>query len=457
MKKAMAHTNETIKIEQSVLDSIQNIIGKFKVETGGILLTKNGVICKFIFDEGGTCSHGAYDPDYKGLNLILKEEEAKGFTYVGSVHSHPRGIQYPSGDWGNNTGDHGAIKANLACNKNLDRYSALIVYSEFDGGPFEIFSYTVFRNNQDKIFEAEIEIIDGENRTFCNKSESKFTTARLEGGVDIDLMKNSKIVCVGIGGANQIIESLVRTNVHNIICIDFDTVDANNLITQGYYQNEIGMPKVDALGTRLKQINPDINYTGINANLFDLSEDELKGILSGADLLLMMTDSFDAQVRGNQLSLQYDIPAIFALMYYKGMACEITFNIPGLLSVTHKDAVIERYAANYEQAINAVTSAGGTIFQTQYLNSAIGILALHILHRHLPGNFYGGAFGKDFNSNFIQLRLNKDYSAKPGNMFFEAAKSNEGVKFFDAIWREVVPAEQNIEVDVIGKEWFLNS
>jgi len=181
MKKAMAHTNETIKIEQSVLDSIQNTIGKFKVETGGILLSKNGVICKFIFDEGGTCSHGAYDPDYKGLNLILKEEEAKGFTYVGSVHSHPRGIQYPSGDWGNNTGDHGAIKANLACNQNLDRYSALIVYSEFDGGPFEIFSYTVFRNNQDIIFEAEIEIINGEIVLFAIRVKANLLQPALKG------------------------------------------------------------------------------------------------------------------------------------------------------------------------------------------------------------------------------------------------------------------------------------
>lgn len=453
----MTKTNKTIKVEQSVLDDIQKSIGQYKVETGGILLARNDVICKFIFDEGGTCSHGAYDPDYKGLNIILKEEEAKGLTYVGSVHSHPRGIQYPSGDWGNNTGDHGAIKANLACNPNLDRFFALIAYSTYDGGPYALFSYMVFRDDVETIFESSIEVVESESRQTDAQSENKFTTARLEGGVDVDLMGKSKIVCVGIGGANQIIESLVRTNAHNLICIDFDVVDANNLITQGYYQSEIGLPKVEALGNRLKLINPDIKYWGINANLFDLSENELKGILTGADLLLMMTDSFDAQVRGNQLSLQYGVPTVFALMYYQGMACEITFNIPELLSVSHKDAVIERYAACYEKPVKAVTSTGGTIFQTQYLNSAIGMIALHLLHYKNPNQNYGGIFNENFNRNFIQLRLNKDYSSKPGNMFYEASQSNPGVTFFDAIWREVVPAEQNPEVDVEGKEWYMNS
>lgn len=454
MKYKMKKIDDPIKITRSVINQIEETIGSYKVETGGILFAKNNVIQEVIFDKGGSCSHGAYDPDYVGLNEILKKKEAEGFVYVGSIHSHPRGVRYPSGDWGNNTGDHGAIKANLKCNPELDKFIALIAYSTYDGGKFELFSFVVYRKEIENIYETSLEIQEEELNQDPEKKPFVLDTNRLVGGVDIELMKKSKIVVVGVGGANQIVESLVRTNAHNLICIDFDTVDTNNLITQGYYVNEIGKPKVEALGNRLKQINPEINYEGINANLFDLDEDEIEGIFSDADLLLMMTDSFDAQVKGNQLSLKYGIPAIFALMYYKGCAGEISFNIPDIFSLSHKDALIERYAANFDSKVESVTSTGGTIFQTQYLNGAIGIMALHILHRHLPDNFYGGVFNKDFDCNFIQLRMNKDYSAQPGNMFYEASKSNIGVKFFDAIWRQVLPANENPEVDLVGKEWF---
>ena len=98
---------------------------------------------------------------------------------------------------------------------------------------------------------------------------------KLNGSIDPILMKNTEIVCVGIGGACQLCESMVRSYLGKLTCIDFDVVDETNIVSQGYFQNEIGVPKVIALGNRLKMINPHINYTGINADLLKMSDDKI--------------------------------------------------------------------------------------------------------------------------------------------------------------------------------------
>lgn len=452
-KNILRNTIEPISISSDVISEIKMTVGKYKPETGGILLANHqGIIVKFILDKGGSSSPGAYDPDYKGLNQVLKKEEKNGLTYVGSIHSHPRGIQYPSQDMGNNIGDHGAFKANLECNPEIDKFYGLIAYSTYDGGKFKIFPYVINREKPDTIYVTSIKTINKTNKTQY-EFEQVFNNERLNGGVDLSLMEKSKIVVVGVGWANKIIESLVRTNVRNIICIDFDIVANHNLSSQGWYLEDIGSYKVDALEKRLKKINPDINYQGISKNLFDLSDEEIYTVFDNADLILGMTDSFSAQVRINEISIASKTPAIFALMYYKGVACEITFNIPDISELNHRDAVIERYQANYETEIESVTSSGGTIFQTEYLNSAIGILALNILHRNSENNHYSGLFNTGFKRNFIQLRMHKSYSSSPGNMFYEASRSNKGVGFFDAIWRDVVPANQNDEVEITDKDW----
>jgi len=137
------------------------------------------------------------------------------------------------------------------------------------------------------------------------------------------------------------------------------------------------------------------------------------------------------------------------MCYYKAIACEVTFNLPEA-HVNHRDAVIERYAEYYKRNhINDVASTGGNIFGTDYFNGAIGIIMLSILHRHLPDSHFGSMFS-DMNRNFIQLRMHPSWSNNEGNMFFEAGKSNEGCRFFDSIWRKVVPAEENPEVVLDG-------
>jgi len=261
---------------------------------------------------------------------------------------------------------------------------------------------------------------------------------KLEGSIDPHLMKNSKIVCIGIGGSNQICESLARSNIGQLICIDFDTIDETNIVTQGYYITEYGHKKVDALEKRIKMINPEINYVGIDQNLLDITETHLSEIFTDTDLLLMMTDDFRAQAFGNKIAIKYNIPSIFAMMYEKARCSEVFFWIPNLTPGCFRCAVSPRYKAYNEMDYeNDIEAQSFTIFHVTYLNSIIGLLCLAILHRDSDNLEFSNWFGDYWDKNFIQIRMHPNYSMEKENLFYKTFSNTESIFNFDTIWQEI--------------------
>jgi molybdopterin/thiamine biosynthesis adenylyltransferase len=272
-----------------------------------------------------------------------------------------------------------------------------------------------------------------------NNDIKEIDFSRLDGSVDVSFLKNSHVLCIGVGGASGICEDLVRSGLGNLTVVDFDVVDKSNLATQGFYLSDIGKFKVVALEERLKNVNQDLNFKGINKNFLDITDDELDKT-SKVDLLLMMTDSFEAQKRGNLVSLKYKIPAIFAIMYELARCAEITFNIPGVTPACHRCAVSSRYNEYESGYTNKITSKGSTIFQTHYLNSAIGMVALAILHRDKNNCEFGNWFGNNWERNLIQLRLNPNYldGMSIFNRTFDCSSLSKTRTFsFDAIWQKI--------------------
>lgn len=264
---------------------------------------------------------------------------------------------------------------------------------------------------------------------------------RLNGAVDANLMKSSGVMVVGIGGASGLIEDLVRAGVGKITAIDFDIVDSSNIVTQGYGHQDIGRLKVDALADRLLSINPDLEYSRIPTNLFDLADGDIQKIVDTVDLLLFMTDDFYCQARGNRISLKHQKPSVFAMMYYKARCAEISFTIPGITPACHRCCTAPRYLAYKNGYKNDVTSQGSTIMQAHYLNAAIGMICLAILNRDNPGCELGGWFsqGREWERNLVQLRLSPNYGVDEETTFQRMFKGNDRIFTFDSNWIRVEP------------------
>ncbi|MBP6301873.1 MAG: ThiF family adenylyltransferase [Bacteroidia bacterium] len=445
-KNSAANSRESFVILESAYQEVLRTVGSRHPESGGILLgsREDYVIQKFVFDAGGSMSHAAYDPDTNFLNKTIKKEwEENKLALLGFIHSHPRGIDRLSGDWGNNTGDIGYLKGIFRAIPALQKFLVPIMFTPADGGPLKIFPYIAYRGNEEGYQAGEFTIIkDEQYRQEVKPAQEKektvdFNPSRLKGSVDYDLLRKSQVTCVGVGGANGICESLVRSGLGSIVLIDFDTVDENNIVTQGYYRNDIGKLKVDVLKERLLNINPRLKIQTVAKDFLKLSESEESTYIGQADLLLMMTDNFHAQAHGNIMGLKYQVPSVFAITYAKARCSEITFTIPGVTPACHRCAVSSRYDEYLNKGYeNDVTSTGSTNFHTQYLNSSIGLLSLAILHHETLGFEFSGWFGKKWERNLIQLRTSPFYES---NLFARTFEGNERVYSFDSIWQKIEP------------------
>eukprot|EP01136_Pigoraptor_vietnamica_P014214 Opistho-1_new@349 len=78
-------------------------------------------------------------------------------------------------------------------------------------------------------------------------------------------LKNAKVLVVGLGGVGSFsAEFLARAGVGTMTIVDGDSVDITNINRQlPALHSTIGMPKVDVVGDRLMDINPELNLTRI--------------------------------------------------------------------------------------------------------------------------------------------------------------------------------------------------
>ncbi len=424
-------------------------VGTFPAETGGILLGNRDdyVVQKFIFDANASTGSTSYDPDIAFLNREVKREwEENGLAFLGFVHSHPRGLSRLSGDMGNGIGDQGYIQRIFDSMPNLTHFLAPIVFPSSGKMAMKIFPHIVRRENVKDYKTGTIRIVPAYAPGSTEpQRKTEIDTSRIEGAVSAKKMAESHVVCVGIGGASGICEDLVRTGLGALTVIDFDHVDPSNLTTQGYERRDISVYKAKALGRRIRRINPMCTYIPIEKNFLEMDEDEIEAIISGADVLLMMTDDFQAQARGNLVSLKYQIPTVFGIMYEKARGAEITFNLPGVTPACHRCATSPRYEQYDQGYTNQVTSQASTVFHTHYFNSAIGMITLALLHNDIEGVEFGNWFGTRWDRNLIQLRLNPRYAEgfPDGRSLFErtfsAPDAARRTFAFDAIWQTIEP------------------
>ncbi len=78
-------------------------------------------------------------------------------------------------------------------------------------------------------------------------------------------LKKADVLVVGLGGVGSFAaEFLARAGVGNLTIVDGDVVDITNINRQlPALHSTIGMPKVQVVGERLMDINPELNLTRI--------------------------------------------------------------------------------------------------------------------------------------------------------------------------------------------------
>jgi molybdopterin/thiamine biosynthesis adenylyltransferase len=94
-------------------------------------------------------------------------------------------------------------------------------------------------------------------------TESRFS--RQADLVPREELKTLTCTVIGVGAiGRQVALQLAAIGVFRMQLIDFDTVDATNVVTQGFSLRDVGRPKIDAAAAAVRELNPEIELTLIH-------------------------------------------------------------------------------------------------------------------------------------------------------------------------------------------------
>jgi len=97
------------------------------------------------------------------------------------------------------------------------------------------------------------------------------------------------LLIAGCGVGSQIALSAARIGFEKFVLIDGDTIDVSNNNRQGYDYKDIGKYKVDALGIKIKAINPFATIKKYRAYLNDTNVNKL---VSQSDIIIDAIDPY---------------------------------------------------------------------------------------------------------------------------------------------------------------------
>lgn len=123
-------------------------------------------------------------------------------------------------------------------------------------------------------------------------SHAQERTAILLGQHGLDFLASRRVLIVGIGGVGGAVsEAIARAGIGHITLVDHDQVGLSNMNRQLVCtQDTIGMDKAQAMGARLRSINPDLHLT-IHSSF--LNQDNIDAMLQSQafDYVLDCIDS----------------------------------------------------------------------------------------------------------------------------------------------------------------------
>lgn len=138
-------------------------------------------------------------------------------------------------------------------------------------------------------------------------------TELLIGKSSVEKLNNSCVAVFGIGGVGSFCaEALVRAGIGKIVLIDSDTVALSNINRQIHaLHSTIGMPKVEVMAARIKDINPNVEV--ITYNEFYSPEKGEKLISKDYDYVIDAVDTVTAKIDIVVRCSENNIPVISSM------------------------------------------------------------------------------------------------------------------------------------------------
>ncbi len=144
--------------------------------------------------------------------------------------------------------------------------------------------------------------------------DNMFTrTEMLIGKENLDILKNSTILIIGVGGVGgTCFEALVRSGIGHFIIVDKDVVDITNLNRQILFENDnVGKSKVLCAKEKALRINSNCDVKTINSFIDENNINELN--CDKIDYIVDAIDAIYSKVAIIKFANEHNIPCITSL------------------------------------------------------------------------------------------------------------------------------------------------
>ena len=135
-------------------------------------------------------------------------------------------------------------------------------------------------------------------------------------------LKQARVLIIGLGGLGApVSQYLTAAGIGRLTLVDGDSVDLSNLQRQVVFStDQVGQNKAVCAAQRLSGLNPDITIAPVSENL---SEDNARGLVDAADLVIDCTDNFATRYLINDYCALLGKPWVFASIHTFSGQCAL--------------------------------------------------------------------------------------------------------------------------------------
>lgn len=162
-------------------------------------------------------------------------------------------------------------------------------------------------------------------------SLKKNILSRNQGVLESDVMKKMHVILAGVGsGGSEIGLALVRSGVGEVTLCDDDIFEYPNICRHQCGILDVGKYKVDAVGDRMLQINPDLVLHKFTEQIQKIYSGNLEKLITQNTIILCCTDNRHAGYVCNTIAKKFEIPMVAAGCGARASSGEVFYWKPGL-------------------------------------------------------------------------------------------------------------------------------
>lgn len=154
------------------------------------------------------------------------------------------------------------------------------------------------------------------------------TFERIEALFDIEMFADVEVLVAGCGsgGANVALQ-LAMSGIRNFTLVDRDVLGPENVIRHVCGRSFIGRKKVDAVAEVLRDRNPHVKISTIEADI--LNYPDMTSEIGKSSLVVLATDNEPSRYSINDICVRTGVPFVVGRVFTRGIGGEVFAFRPG--------------------------------------------------------------------------------------------------------------------------------